>query len=191
MNNFILEKYIPDVSVCDSLIEYFKSREDKNVGMTAGTVNTIIKRSTDIGIGEKEFKEREEVKNYLDQLQTVVEAYVEKYPYCDKNNPWGIIEPFNIQYYKPTEGYTAYHTERGTNVKPYCDRHLVFMTYLNDVDDQGETHFIHQDIKYVPRKGLTLIWPADWTHTHCGIPSPTQEKYIITGWFTYLDATNE
>jgi len=36
-----------------------------------------------------------------------------------------------------------------------------------------------------PRKGLTLIWPADWTHHHRGVVSPTQEKYIITGWFSF------
>jgi hypothetical protein len=33
-----------------------------------------------------------------------------------------------------------------------------------------------------PKKGLTLIWPADWTFTHRGVPSPTQEKIITTGW---------
>ena len=29
---------------------------------------------------------------------------------------------------------------------------------------------------------MTLIWPADWTFTHRGVPSPTQEKIITTGW---------
>ena len=32
------------------------------------------------------------------------------------------------------------------------------------------------------KKGLTLIWPADWTHTHRGVISQTKEKTIITGW---------
>jgi hypothetical protein len=36
-----------------------------------------------------------------------------------------------------------------------------------------------------PKKGLTLIWPADWTFTHRGVPSPTQEKIITTGWFNF------
>jgi hypothetical protein len=58
--------------------------------------------------------------------------------------------------------------------------------FLNDVTDQGETEFFHQKIKIKPQKGLTVIWPADWTYTHRGIASPTQDKYIITGWF-YLD----
>ena len=61
------------------------------------------------------------------------------------------------------------------------------MTYLNDVTDKGYTEFWHQDLRFEPKKGLTLIWPADWTYTHRGVPSTTQEKYIITGWLSYLD----
>ena len=61
------------------------------------------------------------------------------------------------------------------------------MFYLNDVEDEGETEFYYQKLKVKPKKGLTLIWPADWTHTHRGIPSKTQEKYIATGWYSFTD----
>ena len=43
---------------------------------------------------------------------------------------------------------------------------------------------IIKKIKVKPEKGLTLIWPADWTFTHRGIPSP-QEQYIVTGWLSF------
>jgi hypothetical protein len=59
------------------------------------------------------------------------------------------------------------------------------MTYLNDVFEGGETEFYYQNIKVNARKGLTLVWPADWTHTHRGLVSNTQEKYIVTGWLNY------
>jgi hypothetical protein len=58
------------------------------------------------------------------------------------------------------------------------------MTYLNDVNDGG-TEFLYQKITSPAKKGLTLIWPADWTHTHRGQISKTKEKSIITGWFNY------
>ena len=61
------------------------------------------------------------------------------------------------------------------------------MTYLNDIEDGGETEFLYQKIKVKPRKGLTLIWPVDWTHTHRGIVSPSQEKTIITGWYEFFE----
>ena len=35
------------------------------------------------------------------------------------------------------------------------------------------------------KKGLTLIWPATWTHTHRGIVSNDKEKYIVTGWYSF------
>ena len=75
--------------------------------------------------------------------------------------------------------------ERSSSSGIDISRHLVFMTYLNDVTDCGETEWFHQKVKIQPRKGLTVIWPPDWTHTHRGIPSPTQTKYIVTGWYCF------
>ena len=60
------------------------------------------------------------------------------------------------------------------------------MTYLNDVKNGGETEFYWQKIKIKPKKGLTLIWPTEFTHLHRGIPTPIEEKYIVTGWFNLL-----
>ena len=59
------------------------------------------------------------------------------------------------------------------------------MTYLNDIKDGGETYFSSQDLKVKPEKGLTLIWPAYWTHMHKGIPAITEHKMVTTGWLTY------
>ena len=36
------------------------------------------------------------------------------------------------------------------------------MTYLNDVPDGG-THFKYQELTAPAKKGLTLIWPTDFT----------------------------
>ena len=30
---------------------------------------------------------------------------------------------------------------------------------------------------------------GDWTYTHKGQVAPNEDKYIITGWFDYLDDT--
>ncbi len=58
------------------------------------------------------------------------------------------------------------------------------MTFLNDVDDGG-TEFKYQNLTIPAKKGLTLIWPAPWTHTHRGQVSNTKTKYIITGWYNF------
>ncbi len=46
--------------------------------------------------------------------------------------------------------------------------------------------FFHQSLKIKPEKGLTLIWPSDWTFTHKGLPSK-EGKMIATGWFHFTE----
>ena len=64
-------------------------------------------------------------------------------------------------------------------------RILTFTTYLNTIEVDGETEFITQGIKVKPKKGLTVIFPSQWTHPHRGIPAPNEVKYIATGWFSH------
>ena len=51
--------------------------------------------------------------------------------------------------------------------------------------------FLHQNITTPAKKGLTLIWPAFWTHTHRGVISKTKEKYIVTGWINFINQLNK
>jgi hypothetical protein len=60
------------------------------------------------------------------------------------------------------------------------------MTFLNDIKYKGETEWYYQKLKVKPKKGLTFIWPADWTFTHRGIPAEKEIKYIATGWYSYV-----
>jgi prolyl 4-hydroxylase len=193
MDNFILQEYLEDVSICDQLVDIHKLSDNKRDGLHGvgeeKNVNSQVKLSTDVTFYPKEIASNNVLKKYFDQLQNIVHIYIKKYPLCNSYAAWGINEGFNIQHYKHNEGYFVWHTERGNAMLPNSSRHLVFMTYLNDVNDEGETEFYHQELKVKPRKGLTLIWPADWTHTHRGITSKTEEKYILTGWFNFLETS--
>ena len=66
-------------------------------------------------------------------------------------------------------------------------RIFAWMTYLNDVDvkDGGATLSSHYDLEIQPRKGLTLIWPAEWTHAHKGSLLKANSKYMVTGWMHF------
>jgi uncharacterized membrane protein len=64
-------------------------------------------------------------------------------------------------------------------------RIFAWMTYLNDVNQGGETCFEHFDLKVKPITGQTLIWPAEWTHAHKGEVLLKGNKYIITGWMHF------
>jgi len=185
--SFIGAWYIPDLKVCDELIEYFKRSSEKEPGQIGHdrAVNKDIKDSLDLIVEPPEFS-HPTLRKYVINLMEVTKNYTEKYEAARAVNAWGITENMNIQYYQPGAGYKQWHTERVGKLIPSVTRHLVFMTYLNDVFDEGGTEFFYQRIRTQPRKGLTLIWPADWTHLHRGVVSPSEEKYIITGWFDFL-----
>lgn len=172
--------YLKNTSICDELIQFYQDSPNKHVGETSTKIDKTIKDSTDVTA------QGEIVQKYASCLQSVVDNYVKKYPYADYYAAWRMTSPLVIQHYNPGQGYHAWHCERGTIKEPNGSRHLVFMTYLNDVIDGGETEFFHQKIKVKPEKGLTVIFPADWTFTHRGITSKTQEKYITTGWFNFI-----
>ena len=184
-NNFIAGWFMNDLNICDDLIHLIEKSKEKYTGLT-GThkvVNKLVKDSTDLSIHSSSFAPP--IKSYLKELSNITKEYKKKYLYSDKDQcGWGIVESFNIQRYLPKQGYHALHYER--NGIKSSSRLLTFMTYLNDVNDGGETEYYYQKVKIKPVKGLTLIVPVDWTFTHRGIVSLTETKYIVTGWFSYL-----
>lgn len=186
-NNFI-SAYYSDTLLSDSIVKYFFDYADKHPGTLnySGNdkqgpgINDKIKKSTDAQLLDENL-----CQSFYNELQKCVDLYIEQYPWCNKSSPWSSLSLPNIQYYKPNEGYFDWHSERSSAAHPHSSRHLVYMLYLNDVTDKGETEFYHQKLKIKPEKGLMVIWPADWTFTHRGVPSPTQDKLIVTGWFNY------
>ena len=181
---FISGWYI-NKNICNDLIKYFENSPDKAPGALGlhgkFGVDTKAKSSTDVYIHLT--NQDPEILNYYTHLSKVVEAYKKKYKYSHfKQDKWGMTEGWNLQRYKPKEGYFVEHFERNTF---NSNRHLTFMTYLNDVKNGGETEFYYQKLKIKPEQGLTLIWGVDWTFTHKGITSPTETKYIATGWYSY------
>ena len=178
--SFVRGQYI-DINLCDKIIKFFEKHSDLHLpGASGGGVNEEVKKSSDIDISQTPY-----ANEYFYELQNVLEMYMEEYPWANKLSPFTILEGTNIQRYLPGEGFYNWHCEREGVVPLIQDRHLVFMTYLNDVEDAGETEFFHQQFKVKPSKGLTIIWPADWTFIHRGITSPTETKYIVTGWFNF------
>lgn len=179
--NFIAAWTPDNTDICDKLIAYHQSTPDKGPGTRGGVLDLSMKNSIDCNIRDTVLQQ--EYHLYLEQ---VTNKYCELYPACTRFSPWAVVEPINIQYYEPGGGYYAWHTERTDSAMPGAARTLVFMTYLNTVTDGGETEWFHQKLKIRPERGLTVIWPADWCFAHRGITSTTQEKYIVTGWFSYL-----
>ena len=192
-----------DEKVCDELIRFFDLNTDlaKPGGtftQNKNTINTEVKDSLDlkfdrrdqsplpgckvIGKMDPEWGPFNPLNIYLSHLHEVLILYLERYKHSNSVERFE-AQRFNIQRYKPGGGFKKWHCER-TGIHD-SSRHLVFMTYLNDVPEGG-TEFLYQDLKLPAKKGLTVIWPSDWTHTHKGVISKEHEKYIMTGWYNYI-----
>jgi len=86
-----------------------------------------------------------------------------------------------IQKTLPTEGYHVWHIEHGPGWENEC-RAFVFSIYLNDVEEGGETEFLHFSKRVKPKTGRIVIWPAGFPYLHRGNPPLSGEKYILTSW---------
>lgn len=90
-----------------------------------------------------------------------------------------------IQKTLPTQGYHIWHCEH--DASDYGkDRVLSWILYLNDVEEGGETEFLYQSLRFKPKTGTFVIFPAHFTHTHRGNPPLSGVKYIATGWIEFL-----
>ena len=186
--NFIGSWMINPQSICDELITYFESNKKKQKqGVTIGGKNIDTKNSIDITMSPKEIElsGNEVFKEYFNELFSCHRDYNTQWPFLMTFAKNLQIGHFNLQRYQNGQHFQLLHTERSG----IDSLHRVFawMTYLNDVDleEGGATFFSHYGIEIQPKKGLTLIWPAEWTHAHKGGMLHGNSKYIITGWMHF------
>jgi hypothetical protein len=190
-------QFVGDFSIaprlCERLIELHRACDQKGMveagRLYGGGVDTVVnpakKDSRDVRVGDipEALQNEYGVPEYIRELQRCTHEYLERFRHL-RTARFGVSESPIIQHYRPGGGFKAEHYERSNAAT--STRMLVWMTYLNDVTDGGGTRFVYQDRVVEARRGRTLIWPPDFTHTHAGVVSPTQDKYIITGWFNFL-----
>jgi len=182
-DSFVGGWYI-DEKICDNIIKYFNENKKYAVMGVSGDykVNTKRKMSLDLQVTNKT-NEKYPFNEYCKCLSEIIKNYEKKYKDLKDIGYYGLISNYNIQYYQPNEGYKIWHCENDSYKN--MNRVLVFMTYLNNVPNGG-TKFKYQNLITPAIKGLTLLWPASFTHTHMGQITEKNEKYILTGWLNYL-----
>jgi hypothetical protein len=180
----IYDGYILD-SECDKAIEFFKKQETLNKAydrLQSENANTTIKNDKAITLNE-------DVTAWLDDFKSLLLNFdIALRHYQDST---GVLAAYGVNSFKytnlkiqrtlPTQGYHLWHLEHG-HVKDNAYRALVFTIYLNDVEEGGETEFLHQSIRTKPVKGRIVIFPAAFPFLHRGNPPLKGEKYIMTSW---------
>jgi hypothetical protein len=97
----------------------------------------------------------------------------------------------NLQWYAAGEGgYPYWHCELYPRdpTGETLHRQLLWTIYLNDGFGAGETEFLFQQRKIVPRTGSLLIAPTAFTHTHRGNRPEGGDKFIATSWILFQRA---
>jgi prolyl 4-hydroxylase len=189
---FIREYELPDTGVCDALIRCFQECEALDCvhrgRLGHQKVRVEQKDSYDLSLSNippavaETYKETFDA--YFAALGAFASDYMDRFPHLRSHTrSCSINEPPNIQHYPPKGGFFEEHYE---NAGPaVAKRVLTFQSFLNDIQDGGGTRFVYQDYVANPAKGKTVLWPAGYTHVHCGVVAPREDKYIITGWWSY------
>jgi len=181
----IFDGYIPE-NECDKVIEYFEKQNLLNRSYDRlSTENSSLNDKNDKAIN----LDHEEVNVWFKNFKTLLinfDIALRKY-YAST----GILEAYGLSEFKytdmkiqktaPTQGYHVWHLEHGA-LYPGNRRALVFTIYLNDIEEGGETEFLHQSVRVKPVKGRCVIWPAAFPYVHRGNPPLKGNKYIITSW---------
>jgi hypothetical protein len=179
----IYDGYIPELE-CDNAIKIFKKEEFLKKSydrIRLENCSPNVKNDSAINIEQYDgwFSE---FKPLLLNLDMALKDY------CRRT---GILEAYGIkdlgyttikiQKTLPTQGYHVWHVEHGGSFESAW-RALVFTVYLNDIEEGGETEFLHQSKRVKPKKGRIVFFPSGFPYVHRGNPPLKGEKYIMTSW---------
>jgi hypothetical protein len=187
INNFIgvYDNYITKEE-CNKAIKLFEDQNKFN-----NTVNRInFEKVSILDKQDKQFFAApdnidvwwEELKSMMFNFDMALKHYIENTGAADAygGGPFHFT-CLKIQKTLPTEGYHVWHIEHGKGFDNEA-RAFVFSIYLNDVEDGGETEFLHFSKRVKPKTGRIVIWPAAFPYVHRGNSPLSGEKYILTSW---------
>lgn len=124
------------------------------------------------------------VSKYIEEFNTVFwdecyADYLKKYSVLADYAKHTIFT-YKVQKTEPGGGYHVWHSEHGN--QHFSSRVGVYLLYLNDVEEGGETEFLYFSKRIKPKKGTLLIFPPNYPWAHRGNPPLSGNKYILTGW---------
>jgi hypothetical protein len=175
---------------CDSLIEYFEWCKTHNRTWQRPEEGVYKKDESSTlnphNMNAIHFTQHN-LHSWLNEFNDVFwndcyKQYTEKYSALKLYGPHTIYT-YKVQKTLPGEGYHIWHPEDGDI---HSSRRIgVYMLYLNDVEEGGETEFIYINKRINAVKGRLLIWPPNFPWTHRGNPPLAGTKYVLTGWIEF------
>jgi len=179
-DNYILK------SECDKAIKLFEDQDKfKNTINRLNFENAPIVKKQD----QQFFATSSNLNVWWKELKSLIVNFDMAWKHYEKNV--GALESYGqdtfhytqlkIQKTLPREGYHVWHLEHQRGFQNEA-RAFVFSIYLNDVEEGGETEFLHFSKRVKPKTGRIVIWPAAFPYVHRGNPPLSGKKYILTSW---------
>ena len=175
------------VDFCNKVIKYFEDSNTAGLGISRQQQGSKKTDKDDLQVyGHAELNLRyglETVPFFNDVFwETIYPVYADTYSVLRDSGAHSNYS-FKVQKTEVGQGYHIWHYESDTIQTSH--RLLVWMLYLNDVEEGGETEFLYYPKRIKPKAGTLLVWPASFTHTHRGNPPISNTKYIVTGWLEF------
>jgi hypothetical protein len=177
---------------CDKIINHFDNVQDLNLTVKRTkfeNINSTLKNNNIYQFINEDDEllmqaNKSILGNFIKNLDEAYNLYKKKYDIMDNLEIHKLNMDVKIQKTIPGEGYHVWHCE---NAGVATSRRLLLcMMYLNDVEEGGETEFLHQSLRVKPKAGTIVICPAYFTHLHRGNPPLKGSKYMINGWVEFL-----
>jgi len=192
-NSFVGIWKLENDNLLKKIIEFFNlNHENHKQGTLAlGKVDKSKKDLLEMSINPKQIKENN-IEIFKEYINNLVDCY------NDYQEQWGFIKNWKRIYIGPFK--IEKHLISGHHLESNCDRQninsshkiLSWITFLNDIDDdEGNLVFNYLNVAIKPKKGMTLIFPSDWTHLHQQNIMKNNEKFTIRGSFHFPDTLDD
>jgi hypothetical protein len=112
---------------------------------------------------------------YLERYNQALSLTI-KVPSTHKTSEW------IVKRYRPGGERFQPHFD---SVGPVANRYLVFLWYLNEVSEGGETAFVDLNLSVAPKAGRLLIFPPYWMFQHEGRAPLSGDKYILSSYLLF------
>jgi len=162
---------------CDRVVQYFEEGRDQQQ-RNGSSVRSGLSESSwlERDLSEcTEFNFRNIVHNCLRHYKAVYEKDCGIRPALPEPPS---LAPLIVKRYDP--GGTDRFQPHFDSIGPVANRYLVFLWYLNDVQQGGETEFVDLGINSSAVKGKLLMFPPYWMYRHAGLPPISNAKYILS-----------
>ena len=177
---------------CNSVIDLFeksnsKTFDEERKSFTELDIDNLPEERSEMGLPYEPFKDIKET--FIRVLKQNLQHFMKEVDIKEHHFP-PVVDMENIRIKKYTDnGKDVFkdHVDILRSKGPTSKRFLVFILYLSDVEEGGETSIPRYKIKCKPKAGRLLMFPPFWTHPHQGEKVIKGTKYQMMTYLHYGD----